>query len=55
MPTTQKAGSLVQVRLPREIYKKLCDRMRVSGDISMAAYIRRVLTVHVNEVTHGEE
>jgi len=42
---------LVQTRLPPPIYKRLLARMKKTGDVSVAAYIRRVLIQHVEETT----
>jgi predicted solute-binding protein len=56
MPVTQKGNVLIQVKVPRDLYKALVERMTQAGDLSLAAYLRHTLTNHVREkVIHGKK
>jgi hypothetical protein len=44
---------LIQTRIPPAVYKKLASRMKRAGDVSMAAYVRRLLIQHVETSIKG--
>jgi hypothetical protein len=54
MAKTKEERILIQVRVPKSMYKALVGLMAAAGDISMSAYTRRVLTGHVEE-SHGKK